>query len=238
MLVYTLLHYCLFMYAWSYFRVVLTDPGAVPANFDMTTIDRQITDSESYNEFDWEMAKVTYCKKCKRNRPARTHHCSACNRCILRMDHHCPWVGNCVGARNHKFFLQFLIFSFASVIIISSLCGNLLVNQAADYDSSTLFGTLGSLVLCAALGGLSGVNLWMFAVNATTLETKKQAFNVFDITTGENWSQVCGSQWLYWILPMKAYDLGDGMIFPVKLRTKSGEPVTIYDKIMVTEDAI
>lgn len=28
------------------------------------------------------------------------------------MDHHCVWVNNCVGAKNGKFFLQFVIAAF------------------------------------------------------------------------------------------------------------------------------
>eukprot|EP00359_Climacostomum_virens_P004600 CAMPEP_0204903092 /NCGR_PEP_ID=MMETSP1397-20131031/4049_1 /ASSEMBLY_ACC=CAM_ASM_000891 /TAXON_ID=49980 /ORGANISM="Climacostomum Climacostomum virens, Strain Stock W-24" /LENGTH=235 /DNA_ID=CAMNT_0052071677 /DNA_START=108 /DNA_END=815 /DNA_ORIENTATION=- len=235
MLLYALLHYCLFMYAWSYFKVCITDPGSIPPNFDVVLTEKQITDNESYNESDWNFAKVTYCNKCKRNRPPRTHHCSVCNRCILRMDHHCPWVGNCVGSRNHKYFVQFLVYSFASCVIISCLCGNMLMYQASEYELPTMFGTLGCLALCAALGGLSGVNIWMFAVNSTTLETKKQGFNVFDTTTEENWTSMCGSQWLYWILPMKPSDSGDGIVFPIRLRTNAGEEVTIYDKILGTQ---
>lgn len=50
----------------------------------------------------------TYCYRCKRHKPPRAHHCRHCGTCVLKMDHHCPWVGGCVGARNHKFFYNFL----------------------------------------------------------------------------------------------------------------------------------
>ena len=52
-----------------------------------------------------------YCKSCEQIKPPRTHHCSLCGVCVLRMDHHCPWVGTCVGIKNHKYFLQFLIYT-------------------------------------------------------------------------------------------------------------------------------
>ncbi|KAI8011523.1 putative protein S-acyltransferase 12 [Camellia lanceoleosa] len=55
---------------------------------------------------------VVYCSHCKNGKPPRCHHCSVCQRCVLKMDHHCVWVVNCVGARNYKFFLLFLLYTF------------------------------------------------------------------------------------------------------------------------------
>ncbi|EKM52384.1 uncharacterized protein PHACADRAFT_260719 [Phanerochaete carnosa HHB-10118-sp] len=49
-----------------------------------------------------------YCFKDGFIKPPRAHHCRACGTCVLKYDHHCPWIGQCVGARNHKFFVNFL----------------------------------------------------------------------------------------------------------------------------------
>ncbi|KAJ7896926.1 zf-DHHC-domain-containing protein [Mycena leptocephala] len=48
-----------------------------------------------------------WCSCCSIVKPYRAHHCRTCGTCILKFDHHCPWIGQCVGARNHKFFLNF-----------------------------------------------------------------------------------------------------------------------------------
>ncbi|KAJ7750903.1 DHHC palmitoyltransferase-domain-containing protein [Mycena metata] len=64
-----------------------------------------------------------WCKRCSIVKPYRAHHCRICGTCILKFDHHCPWIGQCVGARNHKFFLNFAFatfifttFTFASLL--------------------------------------------------------------------------------------------------------------------------
>ncbi|TFK71228.1 zf-DHHC-domain-containing protein [Pluteus cervinus] len=49
-----------------------------------------------------------YCSRDELIKPFRAHHCRACGTCVLKYDHHCPWIGQCVGARNHKFFVNFL----------------------------------------------------------------------------------------------------------------------------------
>jgi len=53
-----------------------------------------------------------YCEREGLVKPLRAHHCRACGKCVLKYDHHCPWIGQCVGARNHKFFLQFVFWTF------------------------------------------------------------------------------------------------------------------------------
>ncbi|KAF8196322.1 DHHC palmitoyltransferase-domain-containing protein [Mycena galopus ATCC 62051] len=65
-----------------------------------------------------------FCARCRIVKPHRAHHCRVCGTCILKFDHHCPWIGQCVGARNHKFFLNFLFatacftaYTFVSVLV-------------------------------------------------------------------------------------------------------------------------
>ncbi|GAA5977559.1 hypothetical protein JCM11641_006864 [Rhodosporidiobolus odoratus] len=61
-------------------------------------------------------------------RPFRSHRCRHCAAVVLKMDHHCPWVGSCVGARNYKYFYNFLqysstycLFVFLTLIIAQTL---------------------------------------------------------------------------------------------------------------------
>ncbi len=65
-----------------------------------------------FNEHASPIIKFRYCYRCKAIKPPRAHHCSICDSCVMRMDHHCPWVGNCVGLKNHKYFWNFLLYSF------------------------------------------------------------------------------------------------------------------------------
>ena len=59
-----------------------------------------------------DLIQNTFCKKCGKERPLRSHHCSICNKCIERMDHHCYFMNNCIGKKNYKYFFKYLLFSF------------------------------------------------------------------------------------------------------------------------------
>ncbi|RPD63361.1 zf-DHHC-domain-containing protein [Lentinus tigrinus ALCF2SS1-6] len=57
------------------------------------------------------LPEYRYCYRDGFQKPSRAHHCRACGTCVLKYDHHCPWVGQCIGARNHRFFLIFVIWA-------------------------------------------------------------------------------------------------------------------------------
>ncbi|KAK2649985.1 hypothetical protein Ddye_017474 [Dipteronia dyeriana] len=124
-------HVLLALLTWSYVMVVFWDPGSVPENWRPVLLSEEcleagsssITTSDTvglegldstvsiYEGLD-RRQQVGYCDKCRNGKPPRCHHCSVCQRCVLKMDHHCVWVVNCVGARNYKYFLLFLLYTF------------------------------------------------------------------------------------------------------------------------------
>ncbi|MCL7039462.1 hypothetical protein MKW94_011249, partial [Papaver nudicaule] len=78
------------MLLWSYFSVVLTDPGGVPSNW-RPLIDEEIGDTHPLtggSEFSSGLpgtivgdsnnnhSRIRYCRKCNQVKPPRCHHCS------------------------------------------------------------------------------------------------------------------------------------------------------------------
>ena len=104
----------------SHSRTMLTDPGAVPVEFQPSHLMAN------------EGGSLPMCSRCNGYKPMRAHHCSQCDRCIMKMDHHCPWVNNCVGANNQKHFVLFvgytaLLSGYALVLLVLRM-----VSSAAD----------------------------------------------------------------------------------------------------------
>ena len=74
----------LMMLLWSYFSVVLTDPGSVLPNW-RPAIDEERGEADPLNgsEFnglqpDPSNQRIHYCRKCNQLKPPRCHHCSVC----------------------------------------------------------------------------------------------------------------------------------------------------------------
>lgn len=56
-------------------------------------------------------------------RPYRSHRCRHSGAVVLRLDHFCPYVGGSIGAKNHKYFINFVTWStiFTGFVLISLL---------------------------------------------------------------------------------------------------------------------
>ncbi|MBA0876063.1 hypothetical protein Goshw_018921 [Gossypium schwendimanii] len=171
----------LVMLLWSYFTVVLTDPGTVPPNWKPASDEeRGEVDPLNESEFDGlqpdlSSQRIRYCWKCNQFKPPRCHHCG---RCVLKMDHHCVWVVNCVGALNYKYFLLFLFYTFLETSLVTlALFSHFLAffsDEEIPGTTATLATTFLSFVLNLAFAlsvfGFLIMHVSLVSANTTTIE--------------------------------------------------------------------
>ncbi|CAG9329274.1 unnamed protein product [Blepharisma stoltei] len=227
---YTIFHFDLVLILWSYIRVVATDPGTIPEYFDFLPNNTTEGLTTDHIEADVYAAKIGMCNKCHQSRPPRTHHCSICDRCILRMDHHCPWVGNCIGFFNHKYFIQFLVYTSIDLLILGTSSGIKLYYSDEDLSICLLLSTIVGISMFFSLICLSLFHIWLIATNQSSLEVRIGGFNVFD--TGSkmnNFKQIFGSNIISVLLPISSASVGNGVYYPVKIRRKAGG-IDFYDE--------
>lgn len=115
-----------------------------------------------------------YCQRDEFVKPYRAHHCRSCGTCVLRFDHHCPWIGQCVGARNHKFFINFNLaafvftaYTFATLLAfninaINSIDGNLDAQSVVIIALCALFTLFTSTLLIS--------HVWLVCNGQSTVE--------------------------------------------------------------------
>ncbi|KAG6747986.1 hypothetical protein POTOM_047878 [Populus tomentosa] len=177
-------HSLLVMLLWSYFSVVLTDPGSVPPNW-RPAIDEERGEADPLNgsEFsgvqsDQSNQRIRYCRKCNQLKPPRCHHCSVCGRCVLKMDHHCVWVVNCVGALNYKYFLLFLFYTFLETSLVTLSLSPHFIAFFSDGEIPGTPGTLATTFLAFVLNlafalsvlGFLIMHISLVSANTTTIE--------------------------------------------------------------------
>ncbi|MBA0789405.1 hypothetical protein Gotri_028294 [Gossypium trilobum] len=176
------------MLLWSYFSVVLTDPGSVPPNW-RPAMDEERGEADPLNGSEFNGG-----------------------RCVLKMDHHCVWVVNCVGAQNYKYFLLFLFYTFLETSLVTMA---LLPHFIAFFSDGEIPGTPGTLAttflafvlnLAFALSvlGFLIMHISLVSANTTTIEAYEKKSTPkwrYDLGRKKNFEQVFGTDKLYWFIP-------------------------------------
>ncbi|KAM0755954.1 zf-DHHC-domain-containing protein [Meredithblackwellia eburnea MCA 4105] len=107
-------------------------------------------------------------------RPFRSHRCRHCGTVVLKMDHHCPWVGACVGAKNYKYFYNFLQWSttFTTFVFVALIISNTSTTSSPkpkpDGEQIAIIAISGLFTLFTGALLVSHTNLIM--LNLTTIE--------------------------------------------------------------------
>ncbi|PNT75178.1 hypothetical protein BRADI_1g28380v3 [Brachypodium distachyon] len=216
-------HLLLIMMLWCYLMVVFTDPGAVPENWRHAAEEDDMDESNTRtisNDVATDIVNPPlftsegqgnasrYCSRCQNGKPPRCHHCSICDRCVLKMDHHCVWVVNCVGARNYKYFLLFLVYTFLETVLDTLVLLPSFITFFRDEsrrsssasDVAILFlAFVLNLAFALSLLIFIGMHTSLVASNTTSIEVyerKKTVSWQYDLGWRKNLEQ------LFWFLPV------------------------------------
>mmetsp|Transcript_68396 Transcript_68396/g.163034 ORF Transcript_68396/g.163034 Transcript_68396/m.163034 type:complete len:473 (-) Transcript_68396:64-1482(-) len=213
-------HAMIAMVLTTYYKAAVTDPGTIPASITWRTFGRppaSLKDRKKSGEARW-------CRKSEAYKPDRSHYCSATERCVLRMDHYCPWLNNTVGYANHKFFLQFLVYSSSACLLGSIKTVQLLASVSLPPTLVLMLveaGAIGTL-LSGILIPFTTFHCWLLCNNMTTIEfcasfaktpDEKPYENPYDVGIYRNLCSVLGSSPLVWWAPVGG-PAGDGISFP------------------------
>ncbi|GLJ22140.1 hypothetical protein SUGI_0415600 [Cryptomeria japonica] len=224
-----LFHLLLGMLLWSYFAVVFTDPGSVPSSWKPVVDEESgetvpLTCSPSIPRQTFQQisginassnSRLRYCRKCCQFKPPRCHHCCVCGRCILKMDHHCVWVVNCVGARNYKFFLLFLFYTFLETVLVTLALLPRFIDFFSEEEipgsagtlATTFFGFVLNLAFSLSVLGFLIMHISLVSHNTTTIEAYEKQVSpkwIYDLGRRKNFEEVFGTQKFYWLVPAYA----------------------------------
>jgi palmitoyltransferase ZDHHC3/7/25 len=163
-----------------------------------------------------EPSRVKFCNKCDNNwKPERAHHCKECGTCVYKMDHHCPWINNCVGAKNLKYFLQFVLYTAlaAAFLVLMMLLSFFQLMTSKSKTHTQKDGYVWAFVLCI-LAFIEGILFAFFCfellqeqfeaieVNQTYVDDMKELFGR-PLNLTDNLTMALGHDWKWWLIPTR-----------------------------------
>uniref|UniRef100_A0A672QT18 Palmitoyltransferase n=1 Tax=Sinocyclocheilus grahami TaxID=75366 RepID=A0A672QT18_SINGR len=84
-----------------------------------------------------------FCTSCMMRKPMRANHCFSCNTCVAKQDHHSIWINGCIGARNHPYFVLFLV--ALNFLCIWMFYGSIMCKLPLELECTLAFKSLWSL---------------------------------------------------------------------------------------------
>jgi len=213
----------------NYWACVLTRPGFPGDHLD--ALDELEIGQTRRPGFRW-------CKKCRCDKPPRTHHCSVCNRCVMKMDHHCPWVNNCVGFFNYRYFLLFLFYLAAGCLLVACSCLLPMLGRGHGHGRDSMRHPANNMLLFTFVLSLSVLlalclfifwHIYLVGTNQTTIEFYTNRFDASEARReGRDWRNPYHLGWVAnyeqvfgmsrhtsaWLMPSLRPPPGDGMEFP------------------------
>ncbi|RXN10712.1 palmitoyltransferase ZDHHC13 isoform X1 [Labeo rohita] len=91
-----------------------------------------------------------FCTSCMMRKPMRANHCFSCNACVAKQDHHSIWINGCIGARNHPYFVLFLV--ALNVLCIWMFYGSMMYwskHCPLHYSEEGAWGAVSALTSCS-----------------------------------------------------------------------------------------
>uniref|UniRef100_A0A8D3E4X8 Palmitoyltransferase n=1 Tax=Scophthalmus maximus TaxID=52904 RepID=A0A8D3E4X8_SCOMX len=101
-----------------------------------------LCDLTTSSAFQWLCSQI--------KKPMRAQHCFSCDACVAKQDHHSVWTNGCIGARNHRYFILFLLaLVFMGVWMFYGCLVYWSTHCVLHYEEQGVWGVVSALVGCS-----------------------------------------------------------------------------------------